>query len=138
MLLLSGDSSSTLTPIVIVNENEYQLRIDVPINYDSLPHLLDQVLKSANIDQEYIVVIKPCHSDIIVLGYDSRTYERVRTPCDGRTYKEECSLILLTFPTQDLLGSNNLLFAGIIFLLVGLITAFKYKGSRTPDIMSNQ
>ena len=52
MLLLSGDSSSTLTPIVIVNENEYQLRIDVPINYDSLPHLLDQVLKSVNIDQE--------------------------------------------------------------------------------------
>jgi len=137
MLLLSGDSSSTLAPILKVDENQYQLRIDVPINYDTLPHVLDHILKSVNIDQEYIVVIKPCHSDTIVLGYDSRIYERGRTPCVGRAYKEECSLILLTFPKQDLLSSNNLLFAGIFFLLVGLIAAFKYKASRTPHRLGN-
>lgn len=98
MLLYAGDSTSRVLP-VIRNEGSYELKFEAPIQIEpnELVHLMDSVVKEANIASSYLVEIQHCTSEEVLYSYEIGGPEKMDIiPCRGRVLPSDCYVLSLT------------------------------------------
>ncbi|MDB4438772.1 winged helix-turn-helix domain-containing protein [bacterium] len=118
LYLLQSDSTSRIAPVENINDSTYQVRIDKRLNYEELPHLIKKAVDDYNLNSDYIVTIKDCVDDKIVLGFNSVPLGSTEQTCSSREHELDCSFLGVTFLAKPVkLNSNIPLFLG--FLLIG-------------------
>ena len=119
LLRIQCDETSTIPPIREISENEFVLKIESALNYDTLPWVLAEALTSFGIEEEYGVTIKDCNSDTLLLGYNFSAFRQGSVACKGREYVASCSFISLVFWNKKTAAGTN--YSSILgFLLIGL------------------
>lgn len=120
-----GNDSSRILPVKQLSDYEYKLKLDNPINYDTLPFLLDNAFRDYEIQAPYFVSIYSCESDSILLGYNFLSFMNKEIPCLGREQLNPCNIISITFEKNMTKTGYYLPFAflsfgfGIFGLLLG-------------------
>lgn len=97
---IAGDDTSRILPVEQPTERSFRVKIDREINYDTLPKVLDDALKSFDIQQEYIVSIVSCEQEIVLLGYNFSSFERNEVACLGRKQVHICSILHVMFRAE--------------------------------------
>lgn len=125
LLKIQCDETSTVPPIRKISEDEFVLKVNSKLNYDTLPWILADALMSLGIEEEYGVTITECNSDIVILGYNFSALRQGEVACGGRQYKAKCSDISLVFWNKKASSSGNI-FSTIGFLLIGLTLILQF------------
>lgn len=121
LLTIAGDQTSTIVPVKEVSQNEYMLRLENELNYDTLPHLLDAALRDFDIEKNYHVAIRDCETDRLILGYQLLSFQNKEIACLGREQRANCNKIHVVFEGKEkvsvgkkaipvILGSAGILF----------------------------
>lgn len=127
LLLQSGDSTSRVLPIEKISENEYQIRFenDLTFQTDSLVNTTRRLLANDPSARDYVVNVLNCGDAGIVYGYAiSGNKKDEIVPCKGRKQPTACYMVDIKFKPsgmnvkrQCLLGGLPVLaFVGFIFL----------------------
>lgn len=128
ILLQSGDSQSRVLPIKKINENEYQIRFEHELTFqtDSLLNIAQRLLAKDPFARDYVVNVLNCGNSSVAYGFAiSKNKKDDIVACNGRKQPIACYIISIQFkPTGIttaengyLLGSLSILaFVGFIFL----------------------
>ena len=128
LLLQSGDSTSRVLPIKKIAENEYQIRFENELTFqtDSLVKTTQRLLSKDPLTSDYVVNVLNCGSASVAYGYAmSKNTKDDIVACLGRKQPRACYTINIKFkPTGIntaksgyLLGSLSFLaFVGFVFL----------------------
>jgi DNA-binding winged helix-turn-helix (wHTH) protein len=138
LLLSAHDSRSLVLPIMVNSENQYQIRFEKPLTFanDSLIKIVDENLKKAKIDADYILNVHACASDSVVYAYEFSSKTGSILPCSGRKSPLNCYYIQI-----DFLPSSRpywLIIVCLIFALVYFALRFwPKKGPITSAVVFN-
>ena len=141
LVLSQGDSTSTIPPVEIKSSekwgDDFRLRLEQPINYDTLPDLLHRAFLSFGIQRKYQVMVEHCDDNILLLGYNQAAYIDGQIACGGRDRSSDCNIIVLAFePAQSAFeqASSSLPFP-LVFGVLGVFTFlfFRLKAQKTTD-----
>lgn len=128
ILLQSGDSTSRVLPVKKIAENEYQIRFenDLTFQTDSLVNTTQRLLAKDPLASDYIVNVLNCGNSSVVYGYAiSKNKKDDIVACKGRRQPVACYMINIKFKPNDLTavkkeyllgGLSFLAFIGFIFL----------------------
>ncbi len=128
ILLQSGDSTSRVLPVKKIAENEYQIRFenDLTFQTDSLVNTTQRLLAKDPLVSDYIVNVLNCGNSSVVYGYAiSKNKKDDIVACKGRRQPVACYMINIKFKPNDLTavkkeyllgGLSFLAFIGFIFL----------------------
>ena len=121
LLILSGDSTSTIAPVKKTAENVYLVKLERHFNYDSLPSILQNSFNAFEIKGKYDVAVWDCKNQELVLGYTSFEFLKGSgVSCGGRNQGLNCYNFTVTFTE---LPSNSAQSPWIWFLLGGLLAS---------------
>ena len=118
---IKKDSTSMIPPVEQIASNQFSLKLDKAINYDTLPFLLNQAFSDFSIPTNYEVTIKDCISNDILLGYNYLSFLNNETPCRGRDQFSDCTIIGLSFIDQKT-GNYKYVIGSILFFLASLVS----------------
>jgi DNA-binding winged helix-turn-helix (wHTH) protein len=128
LLLQSGDSKSRVLPIKKLAENEYQIRFENELTFqsDSLVNTTRRLLAKDPLSSDYIVNVLNCGNSSVAYGYAiSKNKKDDIVTCIGRAQPRACYMINIKFKLTGintvksgyLLGSLPFLaFVGFIFI----------------------
>lgn len=128
LLLQSGDRTSRVLPIKQAAENEYQIRFenDLTFQSDSLVNTTRRLLAKDPLARDYIVNVVNCGNASVAFAYAiSKNEKNTIVACSGRKQPTACYMINIKFKPAEvnatkngyLLGSLPILaFVGFIFL----------------------
>jgi DNA-binding winged helix-turn-helix (wHTH) protein len=128
LLLQSGDRTSRVLPVKKIAENEYQIRFenDLTFQSDSLVNTTQRLLGADPLARDYIVNVLNCDNSSVAFGYAiSKNKKDNILACIGRVQPRACYMINVKFKPAEintvtsgyLLGSLPFLaFVGFIFL----------------------
>lgn len=91
------DSTSQIPPVKSIGNNTYEITLDQKLAYDTLPFLLGKALQDYRLSMPYVVSVRECSSDTIVLGYSFMSFNNSEIPCLGREQERDCNRIQVTF-----------------------------------------
>ncbi|MCE6992378.1 winged helix family transcriptional regulator [Dyadobacter sp. CY323] len=102
LLLLNGDSTSTIPPVKQIDGNTYSVRVDHLFDYGKLPELLQQSLEMQQIEKGYNVSVLSCDNGTIQLGYHfSDLKQPGGVPCADRKNEEACYTLQVNFIAEN-------------------------------------
>ena len=121
LLILSGDSTSTIAPVKKTADNIYLVKLEHHFNYDSLPSILQNNFNAFDIEGKYDVAVLDCQNQELVLGYRSINLSKESgVACTGRNQGLNCYNFTVTFTE---LPSNTAQSPWVWFLLGGLLAS---------------
>jgi Transcriptional regulatory protein, C terminal len=131
LLLQSGDSTSRVLPVKKIAENEYQIRFENELTFqsDSLVNTTRRLLAKDPLAGDYVVNVLNCGNSSVAYGYAiSKNKKDDIVACIGRKQPKACYMINVKFKPTGLntakngylLGSLSFLaFVGFLFLRSG-------------------
>lgn len=145
VLLSSGDSTSRVLPI-IKEGNRYRIQLASEFGFvpEKLVSIIDDVVKSTQLSDHYIVEVEECRTWEMVYSFemDKKEFSNI-IPCKNRSQPKSCYHLLFTLMDSELLaaktdsnqptGGVNQLFYSIIasLVVIGLVLFFVIRmGSR--------
>ncbi len=121
LLILSGDSTSTIAPVKKTGDNVYLVKLEHHFNYDSLPSILQKSFDAFEIKGKYDVAVWDCQNQELVLGYTSFEFLKGSgVSCSGRDQGLNCYNFTVTFTEFP---SNSAQSPWIWFLLGGFMAS---------------
>ena len=126
LLLQSGDSTSRVLPVKKIAENEYQIRFENELTFqtDSLVNTTQRLLAKDPFAHDYVVNVLNCGNSSVAYGYAiSKNKKDDIVACIGRRQPIACYKINIKFkPNGITTAKNGYLLGGLSFLaLVGFI-----------------
>jgi DNA-binding winged helix-turn-helix (wHTH) protein len=125
ILLQSGDSTSRVLPVKKIAENEYQIRFENELTFqtDSLVNTTQRLL-TKDAFGDYVVNVLNCGNSSVAYGYAiSKNKKDDIVACIGRRQPRACYMINIKFkPNGITTAKNGYLLGGLSFLaFVGFI-----------------
>ena len=124
LLRIQGDFTSRIPPVSQTNDQYFSVTLNQRIPYDTLPKILDAQLKNFEIKAPYVVSIKSCQGDTILLGFNYRSVQANQIACYGRDRIADCSKIELY--VEDDSKDKNWMYS----LFIVPVIAFLYFGRK--------
>ncbi|MDR6846297.1 winged helix-turn-helix domain-containing protein [Flavobacterium granuli] len=126
ILLQSGDSTSRVLPIKKIAENEYQIRFENELTFqtDSLVNTTQRLLAKAPFARDYVVNVLNCGNSSVAYGYAiSKNKKDDIVACKGRRQPVACYMINIKFKPNGITTVRNKYFlSGLSFLaFVGFV-----------------
>jgi hypothetical protein len=123
LLKASGDSTSQIPPVQVINNHTFLIRLEQPFDYDALPELLQASLKLQQIKQNYNVAVLDCKKGQLHLGYSSLDLLKNDIACVGREQAQNCSNIQVTFvdSSKSPVLPSWMYAVGYVFILGGYV-----------------
>jgi hypothetical protein len=126
LLLQSGDSTSRVLPVKKIAENEYQIRFENELTFqtDSLVNTTQRLLAKDPLTNDYVVNVLNCGNTNVAYGYamSKNTIDDI-VACIGRKQPRACYMINIKFkPTGISTAKNGFVLGGLSFLaFVGFV-----------------
>ncbi len=118
---IAEDDTTMVFPVEQIFENTHRTEIEKEINYDTLPTVLDTALKNFGIERAYIVSIRDCEEDKVILGYNLLAFENGNIACQGRIREGDCcNALSVTFDDVKKKSNLYLPFAFLSFIIGGI------------------
>lgn len=128
LLILNGDSVSTVQPVQKSAGNSYFVPFENDLSFDTLAMVLLKEFSQSKIDLEYEMAVFDCKSHEILYGYYFSTTESGNEiPCLTREKQKGCYNFSVTFShtKAHILGQMQIwIFTSLIFLIVLLYFAY--------------
>lgn len=126
LLLQSGDSTSRVLPVKKITENEYQIRFENELTFqtDSLVNTTLRLLAKDPFTQDYVVNVLNCGNSSVSYGYAiSKNKKDDIVACLGRRQPLACYIIEIKFKPNSIVTAGNKYFlGGLSFLaLIGFV-----------------
>ena len=126
LLLQSGDSTSRVLPVEKISENEYQIRFEKPLTFqtDSLVNTTQRLLAKDPLASDYVVNVLNCDGTDVVYGYAiSKNKKDDIIACKRRAQPRACYRISIKFkPTGLNATTKGYILGGLPFLaFIGFI-----------------
>lgn len=126
ILLQSGDSTSRVLPVKKIAENEYQIRFENELTFqtDSLVNTTQRLLAKDPFASDYVVKVLNCGNSSVAYGYAiSKNKKEDIVACIGRRQPIACYMINIKFkPNGITIARNIYLLGGLSFLVfVGFV-----------------
>lgn len=126
LLLQSGDSTSRVLPVKKIAKNEYQIRFENELTFqtDSLVNTTQRLLAKDPFANDYVVNVLNCSNSSVAYGYAiSKNKRDDIVACIGRRQPSACYRINIKFkPNGITTAKNGYLLGGLSFLaIVGFI-----------------
>lgn len=126
ILLQSGDSKSRVMPVKKIAENEYQIRFENELTFqtDSLVNTTQRFLAKDPFASDYVVNVLHCGNSSVAYGYAiSKNKKDNIVACIGRRQPVACYMINVKFKPNGITTARNKYFlGGLSFLaLIGFI-----------------
>jgi len=143
LLLQSGDSTSRVLPVEKISENEYQIRFEKPLTFqtDSLVNTTQRLLAKDPLASDYVVNVLNCDGTDVVYGYAiSKNKKDDIIACKRRSQPRACYRISIKFkPTGLNATTKGYILGGLPFLaFIGFIFLRSVKPRRGfPNDMRN-
>jgi len=120
LLLQAGDSTSRVLPVEKIAENEYQIRFEKELTFqtDYLVSTTQRLLSTDPLTRDYIVNVLNCGNAGVVYGYAISKYVKDDIiACKGRKQPTACYFINIKFkPTGLNTATSGYLLGGLPFL----------------------
>ncbi|MDB4901556.1 MAG: transcriptional regulator [Mucilaginibacter sp.] len=128
LLTQSGDSKSRVLPVKKIAENEYQIRFENELTFqsDSLVNTTRRLLAKDPLARDYVVNVLNCGNSSVAYGYAiSNNKKDDIVACRGRVQPRACYMINIKFKPAGINTAKNgyllgslpfLAFVGFIFL----------------------
>jgi DNA-binding winged helix-turn-helix (wHTH) protein len=120
LLLQSGDSTSRVLPVKKIDENEYQIRFENELTFqtDSLIITTQRLLSKDPLVNDYVVNVLNCENSSVAYGYAiSKNKKDDIVACKGRKQPKACYKINIKFkPTAIITAKNGYLLGSLPFL----------------------
>jgi DNA-binding winged helix-turn-helix (wHTH) protein len=120
LLLQSGDSTSRVLPVKKIAENEYQIRFENELTFqsDSLVNTTRRLLAKDPLTGDYVVNVLNCDNASVAYGYAiSKNEKDDIVPCRGRKQPRACYMINIKFkPTGINKAVNGYILGSLPFL----------------------
>jgi DNA-binding winged helix-turn-helix (wHTH) protein len=133
LLLQSGDSTSRVLPVTKIAENEYQIRFENELTFqtDSLVNTTQRLLAKDPFARDYVVNVLNCGNSSVAYGYAiSKNKKDDIVACIGRRQPSACYRINIKFKSNGITTARNTyLLGGLSFLA---IVGFIFLRSVTP------
>jgi hypothetical protein len=123
VLRYTGDSTSTILPINRLAENEFEIPFESSFSFkpDSLVHIIDKVISSNDLPDNYIVNVIECNTEKVIFGYAILGIEQKNiVPCLGREQSSKRYCIKIKFEDSSWITKNPYLI-GLGLLSIGLV-----------------
>ena len=134
ILLQSGDSTSRVLPVKKIAENEYQIRFEHELTFqtDSLVNTTQRLLAKDPLTGDYVVNVITCGNSSVAYGYAiSKNIKDDIVPCKGRKQPRACYMINIKFrPTGIDIAKNGYLLGSLPFLAFVGFLFFRYAKPR--------
>ncbi len=102
LLAAEGNDTSTIEPVRHHQmASEFSLKMENGFDYDTLPYVLENALKSLGVSEPYYVSITGCETGDLILGYHLAALENKEIACRGREQNLSCSIINITFDKKE-------------------------------------
>lgn len=102
LLKSSGDSTSHIEPVKVLDENIFIVRLNKNFNYDKLPKLLEESFKIHQIDDNYDVSVLNCQNGGLELGYNYLDFKKNKdVACTGRKQDKMCYDLRVNFTEKS-------------------------------------
>jgi DNA-binding winged helix-turn-helix (wHTH) protein len=126
LLLQSGDSTSRVLPVKKIAENEYRIRFEKDLTFqtDLLVNTTQRLLANDPLAHDYVVNVLTCGTDSVAYGYAiSKNKKDDVVPCKGRKQPRACYMINVKFKPAGINTAKNKYLLGSLPLLalVGFI-----------------
>ena len=129
ILLQSGDSTSRVLPVEKIGENEYQIKFENELTFqtDSLVNTTQRLLAKDSHVRDYVVNVINCDNLSVAYGYAiSKNKKDDIVACKGRKQPSACYKINIKFKPIGILTASYQYFLGGL-LLLGLVGFFFWK-----------
>lgn len=120
ILLQSGDSTSRVLPVKKIAENEYQIRFENELTFqtDSLVNTTQRLLGKDPFANDYVVNVFNCGNSSVAYGYAiSKNKKDDIVACIGRRQPKGCYMINIKFKPNSITTATNKYFLGGLSLL---------------------
>ena len=120
ILLQSGDSTSRVLPVKKIAKNEYQIRFENELTFqtDSLVNTTQRLLAKDPFANDYVIKVLNCGNSSVAYGYAiSKNKKDDIVACIGRRQPKGCYMINIKFKTNSLITATNKYFLGGLSLL---------------------
>jgi hypothetical protein len=125
LLLQSGDRTSRVLPVKKIAENEYQIRFENELTFqsDSLVNTTRRLLAKDPLARDYVVNVLNCGNASVAFAYAiSRNEKNTIVACSGRVQPTACYMINIKFKPTGINTAQKGLLGGLPFLaFVGFI-----------------
>lgn len=123
-----GDSTSPILPVKQLSKNEFQIPFESSFAFmpDSLVSIINKVIASNKLPDDYIVQVKANGTDEVVYGYAFiRSSQQEIVPCSGRKQANQQYTIDILFKDHELISTKTLYLSsfgllGLGFLFLGI------------------
>jgi DNA-binding winged helix-turn-helix (wHTH) protein len=142
LLLQSGDSTSRVLPLKKIAENEYQIRFEKELTFqtDSLVNTTQRLLAKDILTNDYVVNVLNCSNSSVAYGYAiSKNKKDDIVACLGRKQPKACYMINIKFKSTAIITAKNgyLLTSLPLLAFIGFIFFRTRKKKETlPDVAS--
>lgn len=139
LLKSSGDSTSQIEPVKILDESTFMIRLNKNFNYDNLPQLLEESFKIHQIEANYDVSVLNCDDGEIQLGYNYLDFKKDKdVACVGRNQDENCYDLKVIFTEKPIQSTSKSLWLIPLWgLFLGGFIYWKRKNITQNDIPKN-
>jgi len=96
LYIVAGDSTSRIPIVNQKDEVTFEVELGAKMNYDTLPHLVNQAFQDYGINEDYYVAVRNCQDSTILLGYNRLAYQQNEMACRGRAIDDYCSMLSIT------------------------------------------
>ena len=108
LLKSSGDSTSQIEPVKILNESTFMVRLNKNFKYDNLPQLLEESLNLHQIEHNYDVSVLNCEDGKLELGYNYLDFKEDKdVACGGREQDKNCYDLKVTFTEKSIQNTSK-------------------------------
>jgi hypothetical protein len=120
LLLQAGDSTSRVLPLEKIAENEYQIKFENELTFqsDSLVNTTRRVLSLDPLARDYVVNVLNCGNSSVAYGYAiSKNKKDEIVACSGRKQPTACYMLNIKFkPTGLNTATTGYILGGLPFL----------------------
>ncbi len=123
VLRYTGDTTSTVLPINRLAQNEFEIPFERGFSFkpDSLVRIIDRVISSNDLPDNYIVNVIECNTAKVIFGYAVLGVNKKNiVPCLGRQQASKRYCINIKFEESSWFG-GHLYLLGLGLLSIGLI-----------------
>lgn len=123
VLRYTGDTTSTVQPINRLSENEFDIPFESDFSFkpDSLVRIIDRVISTNDLPDNYVVNVIECNTTKVIFGYAVLGVKQKNiVPCLGRQQPSKRYCINIKFEELSWF-SRNLYLVGLSLLSIGLV-----------------
>jgi Transcriptional regulatory protein, C terminal len=108
LLKSSGDSTSQIEPIRVIDKSTFMVRLNNNFNYENLPQLLEESFKLHQIEDNYDVSVLNCKDGELELGYNYHDFKKDKdVACSGRKQDKNCYDLKVTFTETSIQSTSK-------------------------------